>query len=188
MFSSKNQVQRKGSSAGVNQLSPMMIVRSWQASRGPRAWTTLPGHCPRRSAGPHGCAKGNRRLARPRAFEGKDRAPDGRWQPEPGGPGALVLPQDSEGNPQRSGEGGRGELVGRAPRVLSEGINLSAASQGAQHQGGCGAVVLGVWVLLAGGALTPLSWQEHGSDHAALASCRHGAARASRRWQAGQPR
>lgn len=77
MFSSKNRVQREGSSAGVNQLSPMMIVRSWQASRGPRAWTTLPGHCPRRSAGPHGCAKGNHRLARPRAFEGKDRAPDG---------------------------------------------------------------------------------------------------------------
>lgn len=33
--------------------------------------------------------------------------------------------------------------MGRAPRVLSKGINLSPASRGAQHQGGCGAVVLG---------------------------------------------
>lgn len=33
--------------------------------------------------------------------------------------------------------------MGRDPQVLSEGINLSAASQGAQHQGGCGAGGLG---------------------------------------------
>jgi len=62
----ESRVQRKGSSAGVNQLSPAMIVQSWQGSRGPRAWTTLPGHGLRRSASPYGCAKGNRRLAQAR--------------------------------------------------------------------------------------------------------------------------
>lgn len=58
----ERRVQRHGSLAGVNQLSPAMAVQGWQRSRGPRAGTTLPGQRSWHSASPHRCAKGNAAL------------------------------------------------------------------------------------------------------------------------------
>lgn len=136
--------------------SAAMIAGGWQGSRGPRARTTLPGHCSWRSASPYGCAKGNRRRAQ--AGRGVPRwglwsRAASSWQPLAASARMSSLPRPGLGSRGQS-PGARGGLLGGEPRARERDEierRVPKRLQLSPRRFGGAVAVQPAWMLLAGG-------------------------------------